>query len=129
MCRAPGEDSIFIVVNKPGMFTKLAIVVLEFFGFYFIFSCKKTDPVCDGSNPTYHSAIKSIIDNSCISCHGAGSSRGNFKAYQGLKPYLDNGKFKRLVLEEQVMPKGPAKLSPDELNKIQCWVNNGYPEN
>jgi hypothetical protein len=109
------------------MFAKLTIGVIAGVGILMIASCKKTDPICDGSQATYETAIKYIIDKSCISCHGGASSR-NFTTYQGLKPWLDNGKFKKLVLDEQTMPKGPAKLSQDELNKIQCWVENGYPE-
>lgn len=110
------------------MFTKKVAVIMECCAIVVIVSCKKSDPVCDGSQPTYESVVQSIIDNSCLSCHGNGSSR-NFTTYQRLKPFLDNGRFKKLVLEDQTMPKGPAKLSQDELNKIQCWVNNGYPEN
>ena len=93
-------------------------------------ACKKK-PKCDGSNPTYSSTIKSIIDGNCNSsgCHNTGSSNGSFTTYTGLKPYLDNGSFKREVLEDQTMPEGSAKLSKDELNKLQCWSENGYPEN
>lgn len=109
------------------MFTKEVVVIAGYFAIVFMVSCKKSDPVCDGSQPTYESVVKSIIDNSCLTCHGSGSSR-NFTTYPGLKPFLDNGRFKKLVLEEQTMPKGPATLSQNELNKIQCWVNNGYPE-
>ncbi|MFM9985329.1 MAG: hypothetical protein ACKVOK_08870 [Flavobacteriales bacterium] len=93
-------------------------------------ACKKK-PQCDGSNPTYTSSIKSIIDGNCNSsgCHNSGSGNGVFTTYTGLKPYLDNGSFKRSVLEDQTMPEGSAKLSKDELNKLQCWSENGFPEN
>lgn len=99
----------------------------------FISSCKKNKkltPSCDGSNPKYNSEIKAIIDNNCTgsTCHASGSPYGNFTTYQGLKPYLDNGLFKRDVLDQQIMPKN-KNLSQSELNKIQCWVNNNYPEN
>ena len=93
-------------------------------------ACKKK-PQCDGSNPTYTATIKSIIDSNCNSsgCHNSGSGNGVFTTYTGLKPYLDNGSFKRSVLEDQTMPEGSAKLSKDELNKMQCWSENGFPEN
>lgn len=98
-----------------------------------IFSCKKTKkltPSCDGSKPTYNAGIKTIIDNNCMgsSCHVNGSPYGNFTTYNGLAPYLSNGLFKRDVLEMQIMPKN-KNLTQDEINKIQCWVDNGYPEN
>jgi hypothetical protein len=96
-------------------------------------SCKKNKkltPKCDGSHPTYNSGIKTIIDNNCTgsSCHANGSPYGIFTNYQGLQPFISNGTFKRDVLDKQIMPKN-KNLSQDELNKIQCWVDNGFPEN
>jgi hypothetical protein len=41
---------------------------------------------------------------------------------------LNNGSFKSHVLIEQDMPRG-SKLSKDQLDKIQCWADNGFPEN
>ena len=93
-------------------------------------SCKKDEddekltPTCDGSVPTYQNTIKSIIDTKCATsnCHASYSS------YNGLQPALQNGSFRREVLVDQTMPQG-SSLSQDQLNKIQCWANNGFPEN
>jgi hypothetical protein len=84
----------------------------------------KLTPTCDGSSPTYQNTIKSIIDSKCATsnCHS------NYSSYNGLRPALDNGSFRREVLVDQTMPQG-SSLSQDQLNKIQCWVNNGFPEN
>ena len=92
-------------------------------------SCKKYDPSCDGSTPTYNADVKDIIDANCTQsgCHGAGSSRGDFRTYAGLRPYLLNSRFKREVLTDQSMPKG-GSLSHAELNLIQCWADTDYPE-
>ncbi|MCB0396974.1 MAG: hypothetical protein KDD36_09990 [Flavobacteriales bacterium] len=94
-------------------------------------ACKKDKktPVCDGSMPTYNTEISVIIQSSCMgsSCHGAGSKHGEWTSYTNLKPQLDNGGFKKYVLEKQSMPKG-SSLSQEQLNMIQCWVDNGYPE-
>jgi hypothetical protein len=108
--------------------TSFAIVIVAL-----ALSCKKNKklkPKCDGSNLTFNSGIKAIISNNCTAstCHPAGSPYGNFTTYQGLQPYIQNGLFKRDVLDLQIMPKN-KKLSQDDLNKIQCWVDNGYPEN
>ncbi len=101
-----------------------------------IFSCKKDKnskltPQCDGSHPTYNSGIKSIIDSNCNSsgCHNSGSSNGSFTTYSGLTGVINNGSFKRTVLTDQTMPQGSATLSQSNINKIQCWVNDGFPEN
>jgi hypothetical protein len=88
---------------------------------------KKSDkltPTCDGSSPTYQSAIKSIIDSKCATsnCHP------NFSTYGGLQQDLQSGSFSKEVLKDQTMPKGSA-LSQDQLNKIQCWADNGFLEN
>jgi hypothetical protein len=98
-----------------------------------VFSCKKgkkLTPNCNGSKPTYNSGIKTIIDNNCTgsSCHVAGSPYGNFTSYAGMAPYINSGRFKVAVLEQQTMPKN-KNLSQDELNKLQCWVENNYAEN
>jgi hypothetical protein len=94
-----------------------------------LFSCRKVK--CDGSDPSYTADTKSIIDSNCNSsgCHGSGSSNGVFTSYLGLKPYLDNGSFKREVLETRNMPQGSGKLSKAQLQKLQCWSENGYKEN
>ncbi len=91
----------------------------------FIISCKKEHvPTCNGSNPKYNSEIKSIIDANCTSssCHS------NYGSYSGLQSILSNGKFKSEVLDNQSMPKN-GNLSDGDLDKIKCWVDNGYPEN
>ena len=85
---------------------------------------EKLTPACDGSSPTYQNTIKSIIDARCATagCHP------NYNTYQGLRNDLEGGDFRREVLVNQTMPQG-SSLTQDQLNKIQCWVNDGYPEN
>ena len=95
-------------------------------------ACKKEEdltPTCDGGTPTYDANIAGIINSTCTStaCHGAGSSRGDWTSYATLKPVLDNGNFTNRILTKQDMPKGTT-LSQDELNLMQCWMENGFPE-
>jgi hypothetical protein len=106
----------FISIRK---IIPIAVVIV------FIISCKKEHvPTCNGTNPKYNSEIKSIIDSNCTSsnCHS------NYSSYSGLQSILSNGKFKSEVLDKQSMPKN-GNLSDTELDKIKCWVDNGYPEN
>lgn len=108
---------------------KIKFSILFLFGLL-IGSCRKEKesgkltPTCDGSHPTYQSEIKSIIDSRCATsnCHP------NFNTYEGLQPELEGGDFRREVLENQSMPQG-SSLTQDQINTIQCWVNDGYPEN
>lgn len=93
--------------------------------------CKKKDKddgVCNGSG-TYDSSIKNIISSNCSeqSCHGAGSPNPNFTSYASLKPYLDDGTFKRVVIDNKTMPKN-SSLSTTDYNAIKCWAEAGYPE-
>ncbi len=46
----------------------------------------------------------------------------------GLQDIINNGEFESEVLTNQSMPRG-SKLSQSDINAIQCWVDNGYPEN
>lgn len=88
-----------------------------------IVSCKKKNNVtCDGSTPTYNSYVQGIVNANCVSCHS------NYSTYSGLSSITTNGKFEKEVLINQSMPKG-GSLSADELSKLQCWVQNGFPEN
>lgn len=94
-------------------------------------SCNKTEPfvpVCDGSSPTYDSDVQSIIQQNCIQCHGNGSSNGDFTTYAGLTTVTSNGKFEQEVLTDQTMPQN-GSLTEAQLNKLKCWVENGFPEN
>ncbi|MBL4862576.1 MAG: hypothetical protein JKY09_06120 [Crocinitomicaceae bacterium] len=107
------------------------VLVMACFGILVFSSCKKEDPftpTCDGSSPTYDSDISLIISNNCLGCHGTGSPNGNFSTYAGISVVTSNGKFKQRVLIDRSMPKN-GSLSEATLNKIQCWVDNGYPEN
>lgn len=84
-------------------------------------SKKKVTPVCDGTNATYNNTVKAIVNSSCVSCHS------NYSSYSGLSTITGNGQFAQHVLTDQDMPKS-SSLTSDQLNKIQCWVNNGYPQ-
>ncbi len=101
----------------------------------FLISCggTKLEPTCDGSQPTYDNEISPIIMATCSStssCHGSGASnlRGEITSYSEIFVLLENGKFQKRVLEKQTMPKGTT-LTQEQINTIQCWVDNGYPEN
>lgn len=95
------------------------VIALTFVG------CKKNKskvtPVCDGSNTTYSNFVASYVSVNCASCH-------DYSTYAKLSTVLSNGKFKSEVLTKQTMPQN-GSTSQSDLNKLQCWVNNNYPEN
>jgi len=93
-------------------------------------SCKKENggdkliPSCDGSHPTYQGEIKAILDTKC----GSSNCHPNYTNYDGLRSILEGGDLRREVLVDQTMPKG-SSLSQSQINLIQCWANDGFPEN
>lgn len=116
----------FILLNLNTMKKLLSIAAF----LLFLAACKKDNnggklsPSCDGSHPTYDASIKAIIDSRC----GSASCHPNYTSYSGISSIVQNGQFKRDVLTNQTMPQG-SSLTQDQINKIQCWVNDGYPEN
>lgn len=109
---------------------------LLFFLIFTIFSCSKDEEevvpvVCDGSNLTYNSGISAIINSNCnaSNCHGNNSSHGSYTSFAELQTVMNNGKFNSRVLITQDMPQGSATLTQSQLNKLKCWVDNGFPEN
>lgn len=109
---------------------KYAIYILCIAFLCVFLACKKNSPTTScNSSEAYTSGIKSIIDNNCTGsgCHGTNSYLGDFTSYAGLKTALSNGTFKREVITKKTMPKG-SSLSESDYNKINCWLNNGFPE-
>jgi mono/diheme cytochrome c family protein len=97
-------------------------------------SCQKPDedkPLadCSKANATY-SEINNIVGANCNSsgCHGTGSGNGDFTTYAGLKAKAESGSLKNRVVVKKDMP--PAKtLSTEQIQQIECWMNNGALEN
>ena len=98
----------------------------------FMVGCKdkKLTPSCNGDTPTYDNGISAIINAECnaTTCHGTGSSQAEFTTYAGMALAISNGNLEKKVLVDQTMPKNDF-LTQDQIDLIQCWVDNGYPEN
>ncbi|MCB9285255.1 MAG: hypothetical protein H6563_14380 [Lewinellaceae bacterium] len=85
---------------------------------------------CDGVTLTYNADIAPIIQSNCATsgCHSASSHNGTFETYAQLYPYLENGTIRYYVIDQKYMPPFPHKLNTTDLQSIQCWLDNGYPE-
>ena len=83
-------------------------------------------------NVTYNANLKALLDFRCgnDACHSATSTRGltDYTNYVNLKSALDVGRFQRRVFEYRDMPHNQT-LTPCEMDQIQAWVDQGYPEN
>lgn len=78
----------------------------------------------------YTSHIKSIIDLSCVSCHGANSPSGGIKLLTAsdVQAVAKTGKLLGAVKRKSgftAMPPAYA-LSTCEIRQIELWINQGY---
>ncbi|MFK8010382.1 MAG: hypothetical protein AB8H03_28770 [Saprospiraceae bacterium] len=103
-----------------------------------IYSCKDDDPCT-----TYETDIKPIIEASCSysGCHSGAdagmwvsASSKDYTNYEGLIANLESGSFAERVLDSMDMPSPyapmgyPTDLTQAELDLIDCWISDGYPE-
>ena len=95
-----------------------------------------TPPDCEIENITYNEYIKSIVETTCYtssadgsSCHiNGGVAPGNYEDYSDIVSSIEDGSFQR-VLDRQNMPYPEDKqLSEEEMQLINCWIANNYPE-
>lgn len=87
-------------------------------------------PVEPIGDVTYANDIEPIIDTYCAigGCHLAGGlGVGVFDSYEKVKLKVDNGSFRKRVVDRKDMP--PDGLPERELQKIQKWLNEGAPNN
>lgn len=105
---------------------------------FFILSCKKEKTMeptsCDTIPHTYSKDIKPIVLTNCAisGCHvQGGSGPGDFTQYAPLANYAQNGKLRDRVINKKDMPPPSSgkKLTQTELDKIDCWIRSGAPNN
>lgn len=94
-------------------------------------ACKKDNAETDFTactQPTYDDDIKILLETHCnsISCHGA-DQQPVLTYYTAVKATVDNGTFANQVISTERMPKG-AKLSQEEYDLFNCWLNADAPE-
>lgn len=87
----------------------------------------------DAANNTYSKSIKAILDVQCATsgCHDAITSESgvNLSSYAGAKTGFESQNCLCTMHQGNgcnPMPKGGVKLNNATLQKIDCWVKNGY---
>lgn len=88
--------------------------------------------ICDTTNVTYESSIKPIMQQYCTGCHGSSNpSAGiDLSTYDLCIQYGQDGSLYGSMLQDgsySDMPKNANRVDDCTLNKIQIWINNGYP--
>lgn len=91
---------------------------------------------CDTANMKFAANIKPILQSNCYACHSnANSAAGSgvkLEDYADVKTHADDGGLLGTITHSSgfpAMPKGGAKLSDCNINKIRAWVNGGAPNN
>jgi hypothetical protein len=117
---------------------QLFLVLAILLGFLIMHSCTYhkgeivSVEICDTMDVTYNSGIADIVNSSCTfsGCHEAGAGFGDFTTYTALKEKADGGQLQDRVLDQKNMPpSGYTALTEDQLQLIDCWLQNGAPEN
>ncbi|HYG14912.1 MAG TPA: hypothetical protein VEC12_04095 [Bacteroidia bacterium] len=90
---------------------------------------------CDTAAITYSGKIAPMVASRCAlsGCHGAGSMNGDFSSHATFSAFLDT---KKANLVESInfrgpkpMPQGGVKMPACDIQHLETWINNGYPNN
>jgi hypothetical protein len=90
---------------------------------------------CDSTRvATYNGDVQTIIANNCFGgCHeqASGSAGIILEGFVNLKNQVMNGDVMCSIRHEgcSPMPKNLAKLSDCEIQLLEKWIADGYPEN
>ncbi len=89
--------------------------------------------LCDTSAVKYSVQIISILNSSCISCHGGTAANGGgikLGTYNDVKVYATNGSLLNAVTRtNNPMPKGAPRLADCRIAELRTWIRNGAPNN
>lgn len=94
-----------------------------------------TSSSCDTTNVTYSGIVSAIFSTNCTQCHNSttiSTSGVNLDGYNNLKAELDANKTGLLsAIGYGTSTKMPPdyELTSCEIEQINIWVRNGYPNN
>lgn len=113
--------------------------LLFFMSFVFmVVSCSKDDEQvedCTTLQVTYNKDVAPIFNQNCASsgCHGAPQAAAGY----ALDDYINSrlaamsGRLLGSIKHQSgfsAMPKGASKLSNEDIQIINCWIDTGMPE-
>lgn len=99
-----------------------------------VVSCKKT-PVTTATCTTtisYSADIVPILSQNCTSCHNSSNAQGGYNltthanVSSGANTILKSMRHSSGVAK---MPQGSAKLPSTTVDKFDCWIQQGMPNN
>lgn len=97
-------------------------------------TCDESTGECDTENVTYSGFVAPLLATYCVGCHSGGSPSGNIvlNSHAGVQTVALNGRLEGAITWAsgyQQMPRGSAKLSACNINKIKAWINDGAANN
>lgn len=118
---------------------KKRILLMVFSGFLMACSNENSETLMDNTPiqgvVTYKQNVKSIIDNNCISCHGATPANGapmSLVTYSQVKNAMQNrGLLNRISLNNGnslLMPQGGPRLPQTTIDVVAKWQQDGLLE-
>jgi hypothetical protein len=89
---------------------------------------------CDTINTTFGGRIKPLFNTWCLGCHSSTNAGGGYDLsnYAGVVLSITNNKLiesLKHIPGYSPMPKNAGSLSACDMNAIEKWVNEGYPNN
>lgn len=89
---------------------------------------------CDTEGVTYSGFVLPLLESRCISCHNSQLPSGNvnLENYENLVTVVENGRFLGAIRHEpgfSNMPQGQAQLSSCQIENIEAWIDQGFPNN
>ncbi len=97
---------------------------------------EKTEPAECFEEVSYEFEIRPIIESSCKTQQGPGTGCHDawINDYDNVKSVVEDGSWANRVLVVKDMPVMPNSwnidsLTTQEISKMQCWIDQGYPNN
>lgn len=92
------------------------------------------EELCDSLDILYSNDIVPLLQrNGCTEsyCHGGGAAGYFLTDYVNTKSAAENPKFLRSIRHEtgvSPMPKGRDKMSDEDIQMVECWIQSGFRE-
>lgn len=80
---------------------------------------------------TYNNYVRNVIARHCTeTCHKGGNTLGpgNFTTYEGVKQYVGDVFYYRVIQDRADMPQGKAPLPKSTRDSLNVWVKNCAPK-
>lgn len=119
-------------------------ILILFIGLMVYMGCTKMAPEFDLDDPgkdctpqfpsmdvTYNNYVRNVIVTHCTeTCHKGGNSLGpgNFTTYEGIKPYIGDVFYYRVIQDQADMPQGKAPLPKPMRDSLNVWIKNCGPK-